>query len=311
MVRYLKTSLAATALLSLLAGAAAVADTKSGAVDKLSGPVFVRRIFAAIDAHDKTTFDSMVTADAEMVDTHAKQTPLVQRFNGEPGPRTNFTHLLSHFEVAGAGPVDVVAFDDSVSVAKDRRSRKRFRYRESWILVSSPAGLHAVWATYALKGTENYDATRPSFPGRDRQHLDDARDEAAAEFVEHFFDTFSARRADEMTALFLPNAKVVHFTGDEQSIPAMAKMIATASNPVPKYPKPKTVPFDNFTFRHFGDVTLIVFDNHVSHWRDGHPEIEHTFRENWLLEQTTHGLRDVWAAYSIYSGDSTPKRADP
>lgn len=310
MGRYLTAALAATALLASCVEGVAIAATKNAAVDKMDGPVFVRHMFAAIDARDKTTFDNMVAADAEMVDTQSKQTPLFDRFNGEPGGLKNSTHLLSHFEVVDAGPVEVVAFDDTVSVAADHGSGQISKYRESWILAPSPAGLHAVWATYTLKGAEKDEATRRTFPRGDRPHLNDARNEAAANFVEHFFDTFSARRVKEMTALFRPNAKVVHCTGDEQSIPAMATMVATAPNPAPKYPKPKTVPFDNFTFRHFGDVTLIVFDNHVSHWRDGHPEIEHTFRENWLLKQTPDGLRDVWAAYSIYGGDSDPTRAD-
>jgi hypothetical protein len=68
-------------------------------------------------------------------------------------------------------------------------------------------------------------------------------------------------------------------------------------------PKPPAEPaFDHWTFRHFGNYVIAVYDNHVWHWREGHgqADVEHAFRETWLLKQTSHGFEAQWVIYGMY-----------
>ena len=296
--------LSAASLALMLAswpGSAAVVPAAVTGTQAQAAENFVRSFFAAYDARNVTVISGMFEPDAQIVHFTGVQTdvPAMVKLIAA-SPAAPIQRVLDNFEVVDAGSLTVVVYDNQVSATAAGGVSKTYKYRETWFLRPTPAGLRAAWVTYNLYGSGFGPKTnRPAAPGGDRPPLS-SQDEPAAAFVERFFYLYGHNQLGSIRPLFAPGAKLVHTEGTEQDIDTFLK--DAAAHPVPSADKssPKKPPFDHFDVRHFGDLVLIVFDNHVTHWRDGHPETEHAFRENWLLKQTPGGLRAVWVSYGLY-----------
>jgi hypothetical protein len=284
-------------------GGAAISPAAVPSAQAQDAENFARSFFAAYDARDAAAISGLFEPGAQIVHFSGEQTDiptLLKLIASAPSAAARPKRVLSHFEVLDAAPLIIVAFDNQVTTAEVGGVAKTFKYRESWFLKPTSTGLRAVWATYAMYGSGfGPNSNRPAAPGGDRPPLSPG-DEPAAAFVDRFFYLYGHNQLDPIKPLFIPGAKLVHFEGTEQDIDTFIK--DAAAHPLPAYDtqSPKRAPFDHFDVRHFGDLVLIVFDNHVRHWRQGHPETEHAFRENWLLKQTPGGLRAVWVAYGLY-----------
>ena len=297
--------LSAACVAFLLASSPGMAADAPAAVASATGQSaegFVRAFFTAYDARDLTVISAMFEPGAQIVHFTGVQTDvptMVKMIEASPPSAMRPKRVLGGFETVDSGPLTLVAYDNAVTAPVGGVS-KTYKYRETWFLKSTPAGLRAVWVTYNLYGSGFGPKTnRPAAPGRDRPPLS-SQDEPAAAFVDRFFYLYGHNQLGPIKSLFMPGAKLVHTEGTEQDIDTFLK--DAAANPIPNSgtPPAKKPPFDHFDVRHFGDLVLIVFDNHVTHWREGHPETEHAFRENWLLKQTPGGLRAVWVSYGLY-----------
>jgi hypothetical protein len=262
---------------------------------------FARRFFAAYDTRDVAVAKALLAPDMKILAFDGQErnvAALLKDIAASPSPAPK--RELGNFEVFDAGSVIVVAFDDRVT-AQGAPSGS-LRSRESWVLKPTPAGLRAIWATYAVEGAEP--ASQDSHPAVESPPAAlSAQDQAAADFIAHFFDAYIGRRLDEMKALFLPGSRFVFNSAQESNIDAMAAQLASTPTPTLKYERPKNGGhfLDHFEFLHAGSATVMAFDNHVTAWRTGHPELEeHTFRESWVLKQTPDGLRAVWSALTMH-----------
>jgi ketosteroid isomerase-like protein len=273
------------------------------AASRKAAEEFARHFFAAYDARNVAAAKALLAPEMKILAFDGQERNVAALLEGisassSPPPKRE----LGNFEVFDAGSVIVVAFDDRVTAQGAGAPSGSIRYRESWVLKPTPAGLRAIWATYGAEGVEP--ASNDSHPAVESPPAAlSAQDQAAADFIAHFFDAYIGRRLEEMKALFLPGSRFLLDTAEETSIDAMAAQLAASPQPTYKYERPKNGGhfLDHFEFLHAGSATVVAFDNHVTAWRTGHPELEeHTFRESWVLKQTPDGLRAVWSALTIY-----------
>jgi hypothetical protein len=298
--------------------ASPVAESRGSPEDK-SAADLVRRYFAAYRRRDQGALEALFDKDARIVRYYGQQIDvpaLLKGVSALPKAANDEKYAVSRFEFVDGVPVTVVAFD--LQAATDATGEPAgstgdtpgsSKFRASWVLRQTPAGPRIAWATDVPVGIRMQSSTtiHPASPMGVRPALG-AEDEPAARLVEQFFDLFTADNAQQaMRQLFLPHAKLVHMEGTEQSIdefvqsmgkePPLSKSVYHANKP----------PFDHITVHHWGDTELIAYDNHVTHWREGSPDVEHAFRENWLLERTPEGLKVQWVSYSMYG--ALPARA--
>jgi ketosteroid isomerase-like protein len=287
------------------------ATSGEGETRKAAAEDFARRFFAAYDAHDVKAAKTLLAPDMKVLGIDASERDVaallkdIAAASASPAPKRE----LGNFEVVDAGALIVVAFDNRVTSQGAGEGSKSLRYRESWVLKSTPAGLRAVWATYALEGAEPDTRYQPGAEASPDDTKLSAQDQPAADFIKRFFAAYIGRRPDEMRSLFLPGSKFVFPDASESSIEPMAEH-QTGPAPPQKYPRPDNGGqiVDHFEVLHVGPAMVVVFDNNVTDWRAGHPErVEHTFRESWILKETPGGLRDVWVAMSLY-GNSAPRQ---
>jgi hypothetical protein len=297
--------------------ASPVAEGRGSAEDK-SAADLVRRYFAAYQRRDQGALEALFDKDARIVRHYGQQIDvpaLLKGVSALPKPASDEEYIVGNFELLDSAPVTVVAFDLQAATdatgepaASTGDTPGSSKFRASWILRQTPAGPRIAWATDVPVGLGMQAmAIHPASPVRARPALGPA-DEPAMRFVEHFFDLFvSVNERETMKQLFLPHAKLVHMEGTEQSVDDMVQMMDKQPPQPSNLSRPKPPPFDHITVRHWGDTELIAFDNHVTHWHDGDPNIEHAFRENWLLKQTPDGLKALWVSYSMYG--AVPIRA--
>jgi ketosteroid isomerase-like protein len=272
-----------------------------------------RRYFAAYDARDVAAAKALLAPEMKIVGFDARERNVaalledIAAASASPPPYRE----LGDFEVIDAGAVIVIAFDNRITAQSAGETHETVRHRESWVLKPTPGGLRAIWATDSIDGAgpdphyvpPTTNAATPTGPA--------AQEQAAADFIARFFDAYIGRRAEEMKALFLPNAKFVFPNAQETSIAAMAEQQAAHPEPPRQYARPENGGhfLDHFEVVHAGAAMVVAFDNHVTDWRSGHPEREeHVFRESWVIRNTAAGLRDVWVAISLY-GNAPPRAA--
>jgi hypothetical protein len=272
----------------------------------------IQAFFRGYDRHDPAAATVALTSDARIIRPDATQSDVqvlirdIKQAQLDPAAMRK----LDNFEFAGSGLVRVIAFDDTVRTSTSADVPVIHKFRESWYLERTRNGWRAFWVNFVAYGLDERAPfkTTPASPSGDRPRLTDPQQERAAEFVEGFFDAYQRHDGPVLRAMFLPHAKIVHMIALEQSVDEFSHDLIGHPEPRYKYSRPKPAPFDHLGFRKAGDFILISFDNHVSHWRDGHPDVEHTFRENWLLKETPMGMKVVWASYSIY-GAAVPNLA--
>jgi ketosteroid isomerase-like protein len=290
----------------------AAAAPGAGESRKRAAEDFARRFFAAYDAHDVKAARALLAPGMKVLDFDAREHDVAALLKDiaaawvSPAPKRE----LGNFEVVDAGALIVVAFDNRVTSQGAGEGSGSRRYRESWVLKPTPAGLRAVWATYALEGAAPDTHYQPGAEASPDETKLSAQDQPAADFIKRFFAAYIGRRPDEMRSLFLPGSKFVFPDAGESSVDPMAEH-QTGPAPPQKYPRPENGGqiVDHFEVLHVGPAMVVAFDNNVTDWRAGHPErVEHTFRESWILKETPDGLRDVWVAMSLY-GNSAPHPA--
>jgi hypothetical protein len=287
------------------------ATAQAGEETREAAEDFARRFFAACDADEVAAAKALLAPEMKIVAFDARERNVAALLHDVAAASASrpAKRELGNFEVIDAGALIVVAFDNRVTPQGAGETSGTVRMRESWVLKPTPAGLRAVWAVEAIEGAEPDPHFQPGADAPAETKLS-AQDQAAADFIAHFFDAYIGRRPEEMRSLFLPGSRFVFPTAEESSADAMAEH-QTGPEPPQKYPRPKNGGhfLDHFEVLHVGPAMVVAFDNHVTDWRSGHPEREeHVFRESWVIKDTPAGLRDVWVAIALY-GNSPPPRA--